>query len=273
MKATLRGVSGPASGIQVPLEEKTGVTVGRNPSCTVALPGDSYLSGTHFEVILSNERVLVRDPSSTNGTFVNGQRIREHVVQAGESILAGGSTFQVELSGADMPSVVDVLSSRAEPLFAVLDAARDPSIYPLLLTSGAQYMCLYTGKSASTLEAVAPYLVQLPQRCELLRKIVDEGWGKSWGIFLTSGQAPETIWHELRRSLMVRLETTQKLVYFRFYDPRVLRTFLPIADAQQRREFGGTMSSFLMEDEDESTVLCLYASRSELAVEKLAVCR
>ncbi len=258
-------------GMEVPLDDKRGATVGRNLSCAVALPGDSFLSGSHFEVLLVDGRVVVRDPGSTNGTFVNGARLREHVLQPGELILAGKSTFQVEISSTELPTVVDVLSSQTDPLYAVLDMARDPAMFPLLLSSGAQYTCLYTGPSATKLENVAPYLVQLPPRCELLQKIVEEGWGNSWGIFLTSSQAPQTVWHELRRSLMVTLETTQKFVYFRFYDPRVLRTFLPLADAQQRQEFFGTISSFLMEDEDAGAVLRLYASQQELAAEKVAI--
>jgi hypothetical protein len=270
MNAILRCVSGPASGLEITLEPNSSTIIGRNPTCTAAFPADTFLSGRHFEIIATDAVVLLRDLGSTNGTYVNGTRVHEHNLQAGESVLAGRSAFQLEFGGAQVSTVVDVLSSQPETLYAVLDAARDPAIYPLLLASGAQYACLYSGQSARTLESVAPYLVQLPPHCELLQKIVTQGWSKAWGIFLTSNQPPQTIWHELRRSLYVTLPN-QERVYFRFYDPRVLRIFLFVADTQQRAEFAGTMDGFLLEDEDPKTLLRFRSLSSDYRLDKFQV--
>ncbi|HRO43103.1 MAG TPA: DUF4123 domain-containing protein, partial [Flavipsychrobacter sp.] len=52
-----------------------------------------------------------------------------------------------------------------------------------------------------------------------------------------------------RKFLLVKTEDEQEL-YFRFYDPRVLRIFLPTCDQGQIREFFGAVDYFLMEDED-----------------------
>ena len=271
MKAALRGVSGPGTGVQIALDRGDRISVGRNATCTVSIPTDSSLSGRHFEITVIEGQILLRDLGSSNGTFIDGIRVREYLLRDGESVLAGRSVFQVNFNATEVPTVVDVLSNRPEPLYAVLDTARDPAIYPLLLTSGASYYSLYAGKSALELEAVAPYLVSLPPRCELLQTLVAKGWGKSWGIFLTSNQPAETIWHELRRSLMVKLEETQEFVYFRFYDPRVLRSFLAMADARQMVELTGTMTSLLVEDEDAAFLLRFHSFSTVCALEKLEV--
>ena len=49
--------------------------------------------------------------------------------------------------------------------------------------------------------------------------------------------------------MLVKTEDGEEL-YFRFYDPRVLRIFLPTCDESQIRELFGPIEYFLMEDED-----------------------
>ena len=48
--------------------------IGRLPNLALCLPGGS-VSKLHAELILDDSRLVVRDLGSTNGTFVNGQRI------------------------------------------------------------------------------------------------------------------------------------------------------------------------------------------------------
>ena len=261
MKAMLRGVSGPAMGMEVVLEPGVTVLVGRHANATLPVPNDSYLSGRHCELTLTDQGVVLRDVGSSNGTFVDEERIQAFLLPGDGSFRAGGSVFRIELNVVSVPSVFDLLSSQPEAVYAVLDAARDPAIYPMLLTSGGFYTSLYAGQAALKLEAVSPYLVYLPPQSALLQRIVESGWGQSWGIFLTSSQSAETVWHELRRSLMVTMEETGKYVYFRFYDPRVLRVFLPVADPEQRAQLFGTISSVLMEAEDGSAML-RFAARA-----------
>jgi hypothetical protein len=60
----------------------------------------------------------------------------------------------------------------------------------------------------------------------------------------------------LRRFLIVKTENGQRLL-FRFYDLRVLRTFLPTCDSGQRKEFFGPIQSFVAESEDADSVVLL----------------
>jgi hypothetical protein len=50
-------------------------TLGRSASSTVALPEDSFVSSTHARIWRQGAQVMVQDLGSTNGTFVNGNRL------------------------------------------------------------------------------------------------------------------------------------------------------------------------------------------------------
>jgi len=54
------------------------------------------ISGTHCEIILSADEVIVRDCDSTNGTFINGERIKEYKLEAGQILRLGDVEFLVE---------------------------------------------------------------------------------------------------------------------------------------------------------------------------------
>ncbi|MGH9129183.1 MAG: FHA domain-containing protein [Acidimicrobiales bacterium] len=65
------------------------VTLGRAPSCGVALTEDSFVSSTHARVWRRAGATWVEDLGSTNGTFVNGSRL------SGPSPLNAGDRLQV----------------------------------------------------------------------------------------------------------------------------------------------------------------------------------
>lgn len=75
--------SGPLSGTRYLLE--AGITlVGRNPENDVVLTGPdcAVVSGHHLEVRRDGERFILKDLDSTNGTYVDGARVTETVLQA-----------------------------------------------------------------------------------------------------------------------------------------------------------------------------------------------
>lgn len=148
---------------------------------------------------------------------------------------------------AHQQKVLHILRQQQEPLFTILDAARDQGVLELLRQSRVEYQSLYEGAQALVLSEVAPYLVSLSGDFDVLPQLVSTGWGKSWGVFLTSSLPFKTLRRHLRRFLMVDEEQTGGRLYFRFYDPRVLRTFLPTCSPHQKEEFFGEISSFLLE--------------------------
>ena len=70
-----------------------------------------------------------------------------------------------------------------QPLYAVLDAARDIKILALLMQSKEEHQSLYEGVQGAKLSQVAPYLVKLDKDSLLLGSLVLEGWGNNWGVY------------------------------------------------------------------------------------------
>ena len=98
------------------------------------------------------------------------------------------------------------------------------------------------------LEAYAPYLVRLPGDSRLLEALIAQGWGKHWGIFVVSATDFKTLRKHFRTFLMVNSPEGDRL-YFRYYDPRVLRVYLPTCNAEETNFVFGLVAAYLCEGE------------------------
>lgn len=87
----------------------------------------------------------------------------------------------------------------------------------------------------------------------MLETVVRDGWGKSWGVYLTSARPFDEVRKHLRQFLMAQLRGG-KQVYFRFYDPRVLRAFLPSCTPEESVRFFGPIRCFCFEADDGVTL-------------------
>lgn len=88
--AALLAVKGPLCGTRYSLEKKT--TLGRSPECGIDLM-DNEVSRVHAEIVSHRQGFILRDLNSKNGTYVNGQRITEHVLLRNDEIHVGSSVF------------------------------------------------------------------------------------------------------------------------------------------------------------------------------------
>jgi pSer/pThr/pTyr-binding forkhead associated (FHA) protein len=74
----------------VRVEEGREITLGRSPECSMQLPA-AGASRRHASIAWREGRVLLRDPGSTNGTFLNGERVEDEVpLESGDRITIGG---------------------------------------------------------------------------------------------------------------------------------------------------------------------------------------
>lgn len=71
-------------------------TFGRDDQAEVMID-DRGLSRIHFEIAFNGEIAAIRDLESTNGTFVDGNRVNELVLRQGSVITAGRTEFSFEL--------------------------------------------------------------------------------------------------------------------------------------------------------------------------------
>ena len=150
------------------------------------------------------------------------------------------------------PSLFDYLE-RQQPLYAILDAARDRSIKEYLHNSHLPTLNLFEGRHAEMLAEFAPYLTKLPPSHSFLEALTNHAWGNSWGIYFLSQHPVEAILAHLKKQIWAHTPNGRML--FRFYDPRVLREYLPVFDASTAREFFGPVNAFFMENENGDALL------------------
>jgi hypothetical protein len=247
------------------------VRVGRGERAGLVVPEDDKLSALHFELAWDGARCTLRDLGSAQGTLLHGVATREADIGSGAWIRAGSTDLSVYFEdetpaprrapepAASKAARETALGSLREVaagggLFAILDAARSRRVPVLLRESIDDYDCLYQGVTAETMADYAPYLVHLRAHSRLLPRLVDEGFGDSWGVFLEARAPLREVRAHFRRLLFVKNEETDEMVYFRFYDPRVLRIFVPTCSVRQEDELFGPVTRFLCEDEEARVV-------------------
>lgn len=76
-------------------------TIGRRPACDVVLRDDS-VSGQHARLSYRQHAWQIEDLGSTNGTYVNGHRLRRPAtLAAGDVIRIGMAVWRFDAAGAD----------------------------------------------------------------------------------------------------------------------------------------------------------------------------
>ncbi len=171
---------------------------------------------------------------------------------------------------------VDRLRQRLWPrqagrdVWMIVDGARDRSVYGTLLDSYLEYSCLYHGEISPELEIAAPYLVQLDYDDSYSTKLLERAWGNSWGILLKCDSGLDTLRRHLRTLLTVKNQAG-KLLLFRYYDPRVLRIYLPTCTGEELKTVYGPIARFWTEDESPETLLEFRVERGALIRDEISL--
>jgi len=139
-------------------------------------------------------------------------------------------------------------------IWAILDAAIDESIAGALEKAKLDCCCLFSGRLISALKNAAPYLVKLRFGHAFTEYLVSEAWDRHWCVFFQADASMEELRLHLKQFLRVKDQNGRRL-YFRFYDPRVLRVYLPTCTAHELRIFFGPIRRFVMEDEEPGILL------------------
>lgn len=90
-----------------------GGTLGRNEGNDIRLE-HATVSGSHCQLEVDGDRVRVRDLGSTNGTYIDDQRVQEGELQVGQILRLGELPMQLAKPGAGTPP--PALHLEAEPL-------------------------------------------------------------------------------------------------------------------------------------------------------------
>jgi hypothetical protein len=258
--AILSVVFGPEAPRRAALAAGAALTVGSGKGAGLCLPRDEELGKVHFELAWDGERAELRARDG-GATLLDGAPATTAEARHGSWIRAGASVFMLHheartpaparaprtpASSARAKEALAALSAEGG-LFGIVDAARSLRVRVLLRESIDEGESLYEGVKGQALADVAPYLVRFEPGSRLLRALVEEGWGDAWGVYLVTRIPTKDLRRHLRHFLLVEDEESRQRLYFRFYDPRTLRDFLPLTTPRQESELFGDVRAFLVE--------------------------
>ena len=144
--------------------------------------------------------------------------------------------------------------SSATDVYAVLDGARDARIAGRVESYLDQKACLYEGTLPRELTKVAPHLLRLFCDDHFCKRLLQDGWGLSWGVFAIAPTSLTSLRRHFRKFMVVRGPAGSRLV-FRWYDPRVLRIYLPTCTVEDLRTVFGPIEAFVVEGSERDTAI------------------
>ena len=89
----LKFISGKYQGGEFPLKHEKQIVIGRSTELDMVLAED-MVSRKHAKIITQGGKVVIEDLGSTNGTFVNGEKIKHARLKEGDRILIGTSILR-----------------------------------------------------------------------------------------------------------------------------------------------------------------------------------
>ena len=88
----LRFISGKYQGGEFPLVKGREIIVGRSSELDMVLIED-MVSRKHAKIQAQDDEISIVDLGSTNGTFVNGEKVKQHVLRDADDIAIGNTRF------------------------------------------------------------------------------------------------------------------------------------------------------------------------------------
>ncbi len=98
----LRFISGKYQGGEFPLPNSKEIVVGRSSELDMVLVED-MVSRRHAKITVTGDQIFIQDLGSTNGTFVNGEKIKRARLQEGDRILIGTSIIKLVAADSAAP--------------------------------------------------------------------------------------------------------------------------------------------------------------------------
>ncbi len=163
----------------------------------------------------------------------------------------------------NIEKINEQLFSKVTRIYAVLDGASVSDLPMKLYEMKPPNFCLFTGELESDMEEVAPYLVRLYPKTPFTEWVLSECWGQHWGVFIHSRKTLNDMRAHFRSLVNVYDEKGNPMM-FRFYDPRVLRRFLPTCKPAELKVFFGDVESFFAESDDNKLLSFSLAEENNL---------
>ncbi len=151
----------------------------------------------------------------------------------------------------------------AEPgklAYALIDGASVPNILASLAELNTPGLCLQRGELSFEEALTAAYLLELTPGSKALSWFL-QGWGQHRGVLVLADIDIASLRDHFRRFLIVYDECGQPMK-FRFYDPRVLRSFLQICSDKQYHLLFESVDQLLVESATAGQIMRFFPALS-----------
>lgn len=134
-------------------------------------------------------------------------------------------------------------------LYGIVDSARNDEVFRFFLNGEFNYKSLFEETKDLQLYGVSGFLVECKKESQLFNWMTTKAWGNCSCLFLITKVSFDEILAHFQQFNRVYLEDDEE-VFFRFYDPRVLRAYLPTCTKTELDIFFGKVENFIFEDKD-----------------------
>jgi serine/threonine-protein kinase len=121
MQVNLKVTAGPYKGRIFSFAQHDSFLIGRNPEAHLCLPNDRFFSRNHCLLEMNPPHSFLRDLGSTNGTFVNGQRVRDAYLNNGDRIQCGETILVVEVTATDLSETTQDSGLPKRPVLVMVE--------------------------------------------------------------------------------------------------------------------------------------------------------
>ena len=192
------------------------------------------------------------------------------------------STHQLEkdeitaIQFSDFPALINTRASEKKSyVYCIIDSACDKNIYPMLKNSKWDYTCLYKknihfegDRMCEELAATAPYFLVLDPAKIKVEHFIQERIGKNQ-IIVFESEAPEQVILDHCSSMLKAMDEDGKVISFRYYDPRILRAYLPTCTDEEKFIFFGDIETIWVEGEDEEILEFVKDKKKDVVEQKI----
>ncbi len=176
-------------------------------------------------------------------------------------------------NGAALHKFIHYRRGAGQRLYAVVDAARDQALFRAARDDcGLPVRWLFEPDAAPHMESVAPYVAPLEFRSKYpfpgstFLDVWAQHLGNSAGILLLSEADPDTV-HAHLFEIFRAADEQDRTYFFRFYDPRVLRIYLPTCTQAEAAQFFGPIGKILVEGERSTRMLACSAHHTGVIID------
>jgi len=121
MQVNLKVTAGPYKGRIFSFAQHDTFLIGRNPEAHLCLPDDRYFSRNHCLLEMNPPHSFLRDLGSTNGTFLNGQRVKDASLNNGDRIQCGETILVVEVTTTDLSETTQDSGLPKRPVLVMVE--------------------------------------------------------------------------------------------------------------------------------------------------------